>query len=286
MAKLVLSGNTLYGMTESGGDSGNGTVFAVNTDGTGFAVLHSFTPTPHGTNSDGANTLAQAGPAIPIGNPRLIVSGNRLYGTAEGGGPSGGGTVFALNTDGTGFSVLHGFTGGSDGSEPLALVISPGGCLYGTARFGGTFDDGTVFKVDTDGTGFAVLHTFQGARGYASNVPFGPINSDGGWPNSLMLSGNSLYGTTWSGGSSGYGAIFSISFLPELTITPTAGGVILAWPTNYAGFDYTGFTLQSTMNLGSSAVWTTNLPTPVVVNGQNTVTNPISGTQQFYRLVQ
>jgi hypothetical protein len=43
---------------------------------------------------------------------------------------------------------------------------------------------------------------------------------------------------------------------------------------------------QSTTNLGSPAVWTTNSLVPVVVNGQNTVTNPISGTQQFFRLIQ
>jgi hypothetical protein len=57
--------------------------------------------------------------------------------------------------------------------------------------------------------------------------------------------------------------------------------VILSWPTNA-----TDFTLQSTTNLGSSAIWTTNLPTPVVLNGQFTVTNPISGGQQFFRLSQ
>jgi hypothetical protein len=57
-----------------------------------------------------------------------------------------------------------------------------------------------------------------------------------------------------------------------------AGNVILTWPTNA-----TGFTLQSTTNLASS-VWTTNLPSPVVVSGRNTVTNPISSIQQFYRL--
>ena len=68
---------------------------------------------------------------------------------------------------------------------------------------------------------------------------------------------------------------------PQLTITPAAANVILSWPTNAIGF-----TLQSTTNLGSSAIWTTNSPAPVVVNGQNTVTNPISGTQQFFRLSQ
>ena len=57
--------------------------------------------------------------------------------------------------------------------------------------------------------------------------------------------------------------------------------VILTWPTNA-----TGFTLQSTTNLGSSAVWTANSPAPVIVNGQNMVTNPISGSRQFYRLAR
>ncbi len=56
------------------------------------------------------------------------------------------------------------------------------------------------------------------------------------------------------------------------------------WPV--AGFDYTGYTLQSTTNLVSPAVWSTNSPAPVVINGQNTVSNPITGAQQFYRLVQ
>jgi len=48
----------------------------------------------------------------------------------------------------------------------------------------------------------------------------------------------------------------------------------------------TGLALQSTTNLVPPAVWTTVSPAPVIVNGENTVTNPISGTQQFYRLSQ
>jgi hypothetical protein len=71
--------------------------------------------------------------------------------------------------------------------------------------------------------------------------------------------------------------------LPRLTISRSGANVILMWPTNFAGFDYAGFTLQSTTNLVSS-VWSTNLPAPTVVNGQNTVTNPASGTQKFFRL--
>jgi hypothetical protein len=77
-----------------------------------------------------------------------------------------------------------------------------------------------------------------------------------------------------------------VGFGPQLTITPSGTNVILTWPTNVAGFDYTGFTLQSTTNLVPPAVWSTNSPVPVILNGQNTVTNPISDAQQFYRLVQ
>jgi hypothetical protein len=65
-----------------------------------------------------------------------------------------------------------------------------------------------------------------------------------------------------------------------LKMIPSPGNVILTWPTNA-----TALILQSTTNL-ASAVWTTNSPSPVVLNGQNTVTNPISGTQQFFRLSQ
>src|SRR5439155_14845310 len=100
----------------------------------------------------------------------------------------------------------------------------------------------------------------------------------------LILSGNTLYGTTYGGGDLGDGTVFSISLPvtpPQLTISPSGADIILTWPTNAAGF-----TLQSTTNLVSPALWTTNSPVPVVVNGQNAVTNPISGTQQFYRLSQ
>jgi len=65
----------------------------------------------------------------------------------------------------------------------------------------------------------------------------------------------------------------------QLTIIPSSANVILTWSTNAVGF-----TLQSTTNLDSPADWRTNSPAPFVSKGQNTVTNPISGAQQFYRL--
>jgi uncharacterized repeat protein (TIGR03803 family) len=80
---LILFGNTLFGTAASGGSLGNGTVFALNTDGTGFTNLHSF------TDSDGA--LPYAG---------LFLTNNTLYGTAVRGGGSGGGTVLRGNKPG------------------------------------------------------------------------------------------------------------------------------------------------------------------------------------------
>ena len=71
------------------------------------------------------------------------------------------------------------------------------------------------------------------------------------------------------------------SFPPLLTLIPSGAKVILTWPTNAVGF-----TLQSTTNLGSPVMWSTNSPAPVVIGGQNVVTNPITGPQQFFRLKQ
>jgi len=64
-----------------------------------------------------------------------------------------------------------------------------------------------------------------------------------------------------------------------LNIQRAGPNVILSWTTNASNF-----TLASSLNLGPSAVWNTNSTMPFVVNGQNVVTNPIAGTQQYYRL--
>src|SRR5205085_1814751 len=126
---LILSGNTLYGTADLGGSFGNGAVFAVNTDGTGFRNLHSL------VGGDGAYPFAG-----------LILSGNTLYGTGQYSGSSGNGTVFAVNTDGTGFTTLHSFTAlgqvyytTSEGANPYAGLIPAGNgkTRYGTTANGG-----------------------------------------------------------------------------------------------------------------------------------------------------
>ncbi|MBI3850934.1 MAG: hypothetical protein HY298_11760 [Verrucomicrobia bacterium] len=189
---LVLSSNILYGTAHGDGSGSFGTVFAVHTDGTGFTSLHTF------TRGDGQG---------PVGG--LLLSGNTLYGTTElGRSVSGHGTVFAVHTDGTGFTNLYDFTGGSDGAIPQAGLILSGTTLYGTAIYGGSSDNGTVFAVNTDGTGFTNLHSFTAISGSWPEL----TNSDGAHPSAgLLLSGNALYGTAPSGGRSGAGTVFAVN---------------------------------------------------------------------------
>jgi uncharacterized repeat protein (TIGR03803 family) len=127
----------LYGTTEIGGPSGAGTVFKLTPDGT-ETVLYGF--------SGGADG------GYPFAGVVLDKNGN-LYGTTYEGGDLhcgnvyGCGTVFMLDTGGK-ETVLHTFTGGSDGAHPAAALLrDAAGDLYGTASEGGAYDYGTLFKL-------------------------------------------------------------------------------------------------------------------------------------------
>src|SRR5439155_20036764 len=181
----------------------------------------------------------------------LILSGNTLYGTTEHGGMSGYGTVFAVTTNGTGFTTLHSFAAGgfnssgvftnNDGANPSAGLVVSGNNLYGTATAGGSSGNGTVFMLKTDGTGFTNLYSFSATPRY----PEPQTNRDGANPSGgVVLSGYTLYGMTAYGGNSGNGTLFSLSFTPRLTIIPAGTNVVLTWPNNFAGFDYTGLSFQ------------------------------------------
>jgi uncharacterized repeat protein (TIGR03803 family) len=188
-ASLILSNNTLYGTTEFGGNGGNGTVFAVNPDGSNYTTLYSFTAlsAPPSLNPDGANPGAN-----------LIISDNLLYGTTDNGGSNGFGTVFVASLDGTEVTTLHSFAGSHDGATPTADLILAGGTLYGTTKQGGRSDNGTIFAINTNGTGFQTLYNFTNGVDGASPA--------GG----LVLSGNTLYGTAENGGANLDGSIFAI----------------------------------------------------------------------------
>ena len=196
LAGLVLSGDTLYGTANEGGTKGWGTLFAVNTNGTAFTNLHNFSV------SDGQ---------YPAGS--LLLSGSTLYGATPGGGSSGYGTLFKVTTNGAGFTNFYSFSAASgspatnsDGAFPACELVLSGNTLYGTAPEGGNSGSGTIFKVNTDGSGFEVLHHFTTTAGLLST------NSDGARPQAgLVLYGDALYGTASAGGTSGNGTVFKVN---------------------------------------------------------------------------
>jgi uncharacterized repeat protein (TIGR03803 family) len=180
----------LYGKTLSGGVGDGGTIFGVNTDGSGFQSLHSF------EHNDIDHYIAYSG--------LIEGSDGMLYGTSNGEGPNRSGSVFRINKDGSGFETLYFFTGtgkGPDGRVPDAGVTEIGGILYGTTEGGGFDDYGVLYRIDRDGTGYRVLHEFtpQNSAGYLPTSP--PIEGPDG----------ALYGTTYFGGPEDTGSIYRIN---------------------------------------------------------------------------
>lgn len=333
-ASLVLSGDTLYGTALLGGTNGSGTIFSLNTNASSFTVLHTFGPASSGsfTNIDGINPFAA-----------LLLEGGNLYGTARRGGTNGQGTIFALDTGGTNYAVLHTFSavnGSSqsnfDGALPSSDLILSGSNIYGGTLHGGTFGEGVIFSLDTNGGNFTVLHAFSAASGtpltnadgvevslcpllLAGGKLFGAAengglngsgtiysldttgsnfcvlhsfsalsgtpatNADGGNPLSqLCLSGNTIYGGAVNGGQNGTGTLFAMTtnganFTVLHTFSPTSGPNP---PTNWDGANpegdavlsgntFFGGTLQGGTN-GAGTIFELQLPAPAVSFGSFT----------------
>ncbi len=156
----------------------------------------------------------------------LLDSAGNLYGTTQSGGdlscnaPYGCGTVFKLDSAGN-ETVLHNFTGGTDGMRPYAgLIQDSSGNFYGTTAFGGSnhycgFTKqgcGTVFKLDSAGNE-TVLHSFKGG-------------ADGGIPEGGLIldaKGN-LYGTTYGNGAAVPGTVFKLPPSGKETVLHTFRG--------------------------------------------------------------
>ncbi len=183
---LTLDGSTLYGMTYRGGSSNWGTIFRINTHGSGYTILHSF------------SSVANDG-GFPRGS--LTLDDTKLYGMTSAGGSSGSGVVFQINIDGNGYTILHSFgSGGNDGSFPSGSLTLDGTNLYGMTSAGGSSGGGVAFQINIDGSGYTNLHSF-GSGGNDGSLPSG----------SLTLDGTNLYGMTQLGGSSGGGVAFQIN---------------------------------------------------------------------------
>jgi len=270
-AGVVLGGDTLYGTTSQGGSWGGGSVFKVNTDGTGFAVLYSFPPWPT-NNIDGWQPWAE-----------LTLNGSTLFGTTSSGGGGNSGTVFKVDTNGSGFAVLHDFPDAPTG--PWGGLVLSGNTLYGTAQNDENSTQGTIFKVNIDGSGFARLHSFSPP---VYNPDLGrDTNADGGLPLAgLVLGGNILYGAAAIRGAGGNGTVFSLQLQAPVapvisSVTQTNSALAFTWSAN-PGSSYqiqyaTAAASTNWSNLGAAIIAT---------NSTASVSDPIaSDPQRFYRVV-
>ncbi|MDB6094044.1 MAG: Por secretion system C-terminal sorting protein [Verrucomicrobia bacterium] len=221
---IQASDGWLYGATAYGGLYGLGTVYRLKLDGSGHTVLHSF---------DGAND--GSAPRARL----LQARDGRLYGSAEYGGLQQAGTLFRLNLDGTGFTVLRALTAATDGANPQGtLMQAADGMIYGTTS---ERLHSSVFRLNSDGTGFTRLFSTSGVVCHAGLVQaddgrlFGmTANSifsltstgtnfttvrdfnggyDGGEPFGELVKGRDgkLYGITSDGGTGRGGTVFSLA---------------------------------------------------------------------------
>ena len=148
----------------------------------------------------------------PVAGLVLDTTGN-LYGTTQLGGSAGNGVVFKVDTTGA-ETVLHSFTGKTDGGQPVAgLLRDTAGNLYGTAEWGGSSNLGVVFKLTTTNK-LVVLHSFSSVDDGANPVASLVRDSSG-----------NLYGTTCCGGDTGLldGTLFKISPTRNWTIMHSFG---------------------------------------------------------------
>ena len=290
---LTLYSNVLYGTTSGGGLDTYGTVFAVNLNGLSFSDVYSFTnPTaPYGgvvAISNNFYGFAYYGGAYlkgyvyrvgssgyadlfdfdgTNGGPSYatpVASGNTLYGATIDGGTNGSGNLFRINTDGNDFTNLYNFSAANgantDGAQPddMGGMILSGNTLFGTTSTRGSGGQGTVFQINTDGTGFTVLHSFQ--------------FSDGSQPDALIRSGGTLYGLTDYGIQGTYlgnGGVFALILQPTLNIAQGRTNVILSW-------------IGSPYSLYSAP--TANGTFTKITGATSPYTNSITGTQKYFKL--
>jgi uncharacterized repeat protein (TIGR03803 family) len=174
---IQASDGDFYGSTLDGGTGNGGTIYEISPSGT-ETLFYSFASMPWAG-------LTQA-------------SDGNFYGTTASGGSSGRGTVFKLTPSGA-ETVLYSFPAGS--SEPYCGLIQGGdGNFYGTTGANGTSDDGTVFEVTPSGVK-TVLHAFP-KSGSDGEIPYAGV---------IQGSDGNFYGTTYFGGSSGFGTVFRVT---------------------------------------------------------------------------
>ena len=229
----------LYGVTTAGSTYGNGAVYKVKTDGTGFTVIHVFNNNA-GEGYNAVQTLAQAsdgylygatsqggangygaifklstdGSKFTILQPvqsainaaavePFIPVGTTLYGYGYQGGPNNGGSLYSINTDGSGYGLLYAF-GGSNaavGTNPNAILLDTDDNLYLTPAYGGANNDGSLVRYIISSKSVSLRYSFP-SDGSEGAVPTSGLAHD---------SNGNLYVTTYNGGANGSGAFVKLT---------------------------------------------------------------------------
>ncbi len=257
------SDGNFYGTTYAGGTNCDGTVFRITTNGN-VTILHSFAFIPDGAEPEAG--LVQG-------------SDGNLYGTTYYGGTNSdyAGTVFRISPSGSGYSVLHSFGSTGDGAMPVAgLVQGSDGNFYGTTEYGGTNNDGTLFRISPSGS-YSLLYSFRG-------IP------DGIGPLAVLVQGSdgNFYGTTANGGTNNSeGTVFKLTIplnppANQISAIQVAGTNVLVTLPSVAAEMYQ---LQSRTSL-AAGVWADVAGASAKsIGGPLTVTNfgGFPQSQQFYR---
>lgn len=140
-------------------------------------------------------------------SPLAVWTDGSFYGTTRSGGSAGAGDIFKVTPAGQ-WTELYSFTNGVDGYIPIgALVLANDGNFYGVTQFAGANGNGTIFRFSPNDSVFTPIYSFQG--GNDGSVPNAGLMQD-------SFTGN-LYGTTYFGGSNGFGGIFTATLAGALT---------------------------------------------------------------------
>lgn len=115
------------------------------------------------------------------------------------------------------FTVIHNFTAGRDGSDPMAGLTTDGENFYGTTSSGGKYGYGTVFKLVQKGSAWIFTPLYSFAGGYDGANPYARVT--------LGPDGN-LYGTTFYGGG---GSCHSCGTVFQLRPPPTPPSALAPW---------------------------------------------------------
>ncbi len=190
------SAGNIYGTTFGGGNDGNGVIYELTPSGDNWTETVLYSP-----QNSGGGTLA-------LGGIVFDASGD-INGVFALGGPHGYGEVFQLSPSGLEWieQTIYGFTGGSDGAQPMGgLIMDSVGNLYGETSGDGDGGGGTVFELSPAGGGWAFYMLYALSGSYGGGPSEKPI----------MDAAGNLFNTAYGDGAHGWGSVFKL--------TPSSGG--------------------------------------------------------------